>query len=280
MLTMAANLLRKMASALNLQNKMDNKGEIKHKYIKFIIDTTAFDTDTYWKLTPEVLTDILNKCFDASSASLGYAMLNDEMDKLWREMDKEKPDLRITEWLGITKSAFDCFKSYWVKINGMTHTLEEASKIAADKWCELLFGWELKDNGDLDSQHSFNMSVFASALGNSTKEKISDDVKKKCHDLLEETYMRIIRNKVDDRKWIVDKYAQDDDDRIYMNAYGMEQEWIKTDYHAMRNLYLILSAGGLTDDEISCICPWKTNIRIERTDYSVIYCHGGKFDYL
>ena len=144
-----------------------------------------------------------------------------------------------------------------------TRTYKEACKIAADKWCELLFGWHLQDNGALNEDHpgGFKACAIATIFGNEVKEKISEESKKKAYELIKTYYEN-------DCWW---EYYKDDG-----SYYDTWQTDLSVDYDPNRPLYDILIKSGIEDNRARLICPWKKTIRIDKRDNSVLYYTYGK----
>ena len=51
------------------------------------------------------------------------------------------------------------------------NTNEEAAAIAADKWCQMLFGWHIQDNGARECEF---MCMLASVVADRAKNEISE----------------------------------------------------------------------------------------------------------
>lgn len=167
----------------------------------------------------------------------------------------------------------------WVEIHGKRHTDEEAAKIAADKWCELCFGWHLQDNGALNETHGggFPACALGTILANNAKEGITEDVKVKAHELFYGYYLNLIQYERDrDRKhikWLVENLKNEpDDERPWdWERYGFMRDELYCDYGPDTGLYLILYNAGVPRRDVSSICPWKTGISIRFEDNAVFY---------
>lgn len=163
---------------------------------------------------------------------------------------------------------------HWVEYNGKAHNDEEAAKIAADKWCELLFQWHLQDNGALNETHGggFPACALATILANDSKENITEDMKVKAHELFYQYYLRMIHygKTFDDAdiKWLKENLKPDDD--FDWERYGFRLD-MYCDYDPSYPLYIILLNAGLGESDIRNICPWKTGISIRREDNTVMY---------
>lgn len=162
----------------------------------------------------------------------------------------------------------------WVKVNGKAHTEEEAAKLAADKWCELIFGWHLQDNGALNENHGggFPACALATVLANDAKKDITEEMKEKAHKLFYDYYSKMMHyNRTHDSKdleWLKTELPSKDGgfDWKYGFVYDMY-----CDYDPSWALYLILENAGIPEREINCICPWKTGITIREEDNAVMY---------
>lgn len=139
---------------------------------------------------------------------------------------------------------------------------EEACKIVADKWCELLFSWHLQDNGAINEDHGggFLACALGTVLGNDAKEKISEESKKNAHEYIYNHY-------INDCLW---KFDNGD-------SWNCE---LSVDYHPNTPLAAILKNSGIEERYIDSICPWKTRILIDKKDNSVIYATYGKREYI
>lgn len=167
----------------------------------------------------------------------------------------------------------------WVEVNGYAHTDEEAAKIAADKWCELCFGWHLQDNGAINEDHGggFYACALGTILANNAKEGITEDVKVKAHELFYGYYLNLIQYERDrDRKhikWLVENLKNEpDDERPWdWERYGFMRDELYCDYGPDMGLYLILYNAGVPRRDAGSICPWKTGISIRFEDNAVFY---------
>lgn len=166
----------------------------------------------------------------------------------------------------------------WVEVNGYAHTDEEAAKIAADKWCELIFGWHLQDNGAINENHGggFYACALGTILANNAKEGLSEDVKVKAHNLFYEYYLRGIKFQKDGKMkhidWLVENLSGGSESRVSWDwsRYGFSYD-LYCDYGPDTPIYLILYNAGVPENSIRSICPWKTGISIRREDNAVFY---------
>ena len=166
----------------------------------------------------------------------------------------------------------------WVQVNGQVRSDEAAAKLAADKWCELIFGWHLQDNGAINEDHGggFYACALGTILGNKAKEGITEDVKKRAHEYFKEYYLHSIHNdRTRDRKdidWANKMFPDNrDGDRKFDWEYGFGYHSMSCDYGPSTPLYLILVAAGVPERDAGSICPWKTTINIRALDNAVMY---------
>lgn len=143
------------------------------------------------------------------------------------------------------------------------NTKEEAAAIAADKWCQMLFGWHIKDNGARECEF---MCMFASIAADRAKKEISEESKVKTRELLKQYYLHEIIN---DKTWLANTLG------TYTNYRGETQEFVffdrdlYCDYHPCLHLRRILSIAGIEDSIAESIAPFKTGIEILHDE------HGG-----
>lgn len=208
---------------------------------------------------------------------------NDINWDLGRDEVKTTPEYKGWERYSEIESAWSCAKynckleEEWVKKNGQANTDEEAAKKAADKWCELLFNWHLQDNGAINEDHAggFYACALGTILANDSKEGISEDVKKKTHELLYEYYKRQLHyEKTRDKKdidWLVKTFPDDDEKDPFDWKYFEFRVDLYCDYGPSTSLYLILVNAGVNKRDANNICPWKTGIEIRHIDNAVMY---------
>lgn len=206
-----------------------------------------------------------------------YEKINWNLDRnAVKETDEYKAWRRHGDVSGVWyKCRYDCnLSKNWVEVNGKAHTAEDAAKIAADKWCELLFGWHLQDNGALNESHGggFPACALATILANDAKADITDEMKQKAHELFQEYYKRLIHfgetYDMDDIEWL--KTTLKSKNNEYDWKYGFNLD-MYCDYDPSWALYLILENAGIPERKIHSICPWKTSISIRPEDYAVMY---------
>lgn len=152
----------------------------------------------------------------------------------YKTSSEYKSDFEYSGWLTYIKNEY-------VSIYGKKHTLSEAAHIAADLWSDLLFKFHIKDNGGLDEKPSMIASMISTTLAKQVNEEITEETKKKVNE------------------------------NIYNLYIESENIMLATDYGPNGDLYDVLIKSGIKDSYIDDICPWKTNIYIDQTDYSVVY---------
>ena len=206
--------------------------------------------------------------------------------KLGRELAEETPEYK--QWVRSyeASSAWCHAKSFckledaWVEKNGKVRTDEEAAKVAASKWCELIFDWHLQDNGALEETHpgGFTACMLGTVLANDSKQGITEDVKQKAYDLLVQYYMHYlhyVNNGYDysDINWANETMPDpepDNKDRFDWK-YGFSEFSMSCDYGPSSSLWCLLVNAGVDSRDARNICPWKTHIRIRKEDNAVFY---------
>ena len=123
------------------------------------------------ELPDDVITNIINEYFNKKMLTEAnnyiYDVLDEYVDGSYEKIDwnlgrpavEETPEYKAWRRHSDISSLWsDCkrmngIEETWVDLNGKANTNEEAAKKAADKWCELIFGWHLQDNGAIDETH-------------------------------------------------------------------------------------------------------------------------------
>lgn len=247
------------------------------------------------ELPDDVITNIINEYFNKTTLTEANKYIYDVLDKyvkgsysdinwdLGRPAVTETPEYKA--WIRHTDIStiwFDCrrmsgIEKTWVDLNGKANTNEEAAKKAADKWCELIFGWHLQDNGAINENHGggFYACALGTVLANKSKEGISEDVKKKAHSLFYEYYLRLLHYyETKDKKdidWLVEHLPDDDKKDPFDWRYFEFRCDLYCDYNPGTPLYLILVNAGVDKMTAGDICPWKTGINIRVVDNAVMY---------
>lgn len=247
------------------------------------------------ELSDDVITNIINEYFNKKTLTEAnryiYDVLDEYVDGSYEKIDwnlgrpavEETPEYKAWRRRSDISSLWsDCkrmngIEETWVDLNGKANTNEEAAKKAADKWCELIFGWHLQDNGAIDENHAggFMACALGTVLANRSKEGISEDVKKKAHSLFYEYYLRQLHyNETKDKKdidWLVENLPDDDKkDPFDWRYFGFRCD-LYCDYGPGTPLYLILVNAGVDKRAAGNICPWKTGIDIRAVDNAVMY---------
>lgn len=269
-------------------------------------DNCRREEDKYPECFPELTRDVINEyieiylgaphlyeCHECSKKYIESILPNPEID--WSiENLKETEEYRQHEyfnkayWLLCDVALSVNLDTKWIELHGKEHTDEEAAKIATEKIMELCFDWHLQDNGALDEEHSFKMSALATVLGSSAKERISEDTKKKAYDLFYGYFLGYLKfvdtlehrdfKHIDDyQNWLRENIPSNNPERYNWEYLRGE---LSCDYDPSWPLYLILYNAGVDEHDIHSICPWKTTIRINPNDNSVVYGTYSNVKYL
>ena len=252
------------------------------------------------ELPDDVIVNIINEYFNKKSLTEANIYIYDVLDEyvkgsyddinwnLGRPAVEETPEYKA--WRRHSDISYiwsDCksmndIEKIWVDLNGKVNTNEEAAKKAADKWCELIFGWHLQDNGTIDEGHTdgfythgFTTCALGTILANDSKEVISEDVKKKAHNLFYEYYLHQLHyyetNDKKDIDWLVENLPDDDKKDPFDWRYFEFGCDLYCDYGPSTPLHLILVNAGVDKMDVRNICPWKTGIDIRAVDNAVMY---------
>ena len=242
----------------------------------------------------DVITDIINEYFNKNTLTEANRYIYEVLDKyvkgsyddinwdLGRRAAEETPEYKAwRRYADISTLWSDCtrmngIEKTWVDLNGKANTNEEAAKKAADKWCDLIFGWHLQDNGAIDENHGGGSyaCVLGTVLANKSKERISEDVKKKAYSLFYEYYLHQLHyyetNDKKDIDWLVENLPDDEKDPFDWRYFEFGCN-LYCDYGPTTPLHLILVNSGVDKRDTGNICPWKTGIDIRAVDNAVIY---------
>ena len=246
------------------------------------------------ELPDDVITNIINEYFNKKTLTEANRYIYNVLDKyvkgsyndinwdLGRPTVEESPEYKA--WRRCSDISYiwsictdDFIKKTWVDLNGRANTNEEAAKKAADKWCELIFGWHLQDNGAINENHGggFYACALGTVLANNSKERISEDVKKKAHSLFYEYYLHQLHyyetNDKKDIDWLVENLPDDDKKDPFDWRYFEFRCDLYCDYGPTTPLHLILVNAGVDKMDVRNICPWKTGIDIRAVDNAVMY---------
>lgn len=245
------------------------------------------------ELPDDVITNIINEYFNKKTLTEANRYIYNVLDEyvkgsyydinwdLGRPAVEETPEYKT--WRRHSDISYiwsvcrdDFIEDTWVDLNGKVSTNEEAAKKAADKWCELIFGWHLQDNGAINEDHGggFYACTLGTVLANNSKERISEDVKKKAHNLFYEYYLHQLHyyetNDKKDIDWLVENLPDDREDPFDWRYFEFRCD-LYCDYGPTTPLHLILVNAGVDKRDVGNICPWKTGIDIRAVDNAVIY---------
>lgn len=285
-----------------LKLNMNTNQQLKQDLIQDLINSCVEDfQDTFKKkckesdldvpeLTDEILESVVRKFFSIEKYKDASTYINTfvdnyvegDYDKINHKLPYEEKKLtpEYLAWMrqyNIQSLVYSCTNKtqlfgYWVDIHGQAHTDEEAATIAANKWGELLFNFHLQDNGALNEEHSFNASLLATYLGEMARDEITEEVKVNVINLFKEYYLHYINysrnpyHRDEDLNWCKENLP-DPEGKFEWDL--MCEPYC--DYGPNTILYLILLNGGVPNDKISNICPWKTGIGIRIIDNMVLY---------
>lgn len=141
----------------------------------------------------------------------------------------------------------ETFEQEFIARHGLVHTKEEACRIAADKWVDMIFGHHAQDNGDDSSSGAVGM-MLGTMVKEEARERYGEDVVSKAHELIEKFYMN---------------------DCIIEGGIFKFPHPLSCDYSPDQNLFDILVEAGVSERDAAYICPWKTLIVIDKKDNSV-----------
>lgn len=153
-------------------------------------------------------------------------------------------------------------ENVFIETFGKKRTFKEACELAAKKWCEMIFGRHIQDNGDYSSTGAAT-SYLGTRVADMYKKDITEDVVKKAEALIEEYY---------------------ENGCIYIHGEGANQWKSKvepySDYGPNTPLHDLLVKAGVEEKSTDCICPWKTGIYIDERDNTVVLTGYQKETYL
>lgn len=163
---------------------------------------------------------------------------------------------KFYNWVTMVENAFLVEK-------GQRRTLDEACKLAAEKWCDKLFEFHLQDNGAMNENHGGGF--YACALGTLLKEDSRNNI---TNEMIEKTY----QNLYDYYKGGCIYHDEERDYTFKVDLY--------CDYYPNAPLEEILEKSGIPERERRNICPWKSGIQIDYKDNAVIMIGYQKRDYI
>lgn len=140
------------------------------------------------------------------------------------------------------------------------NTKEEAAAIAADKWCQILFGPHIQDNGARECEF---MCMLASVVADRAKNEISEESKIKTREILEQYYLHQIIN---DKAWLAKTLGTYTDYRGETCEFNFFDRDLYCDYHPCLHLRKILAIAGIDDSVAERIAPFKTGIEIKHDE--------------
>ena len=231
-------------------------------------------------LTSKTLTEANNIARNAFDKYIpdGHLQINWKLDK--EELEKTYPYIQFSKYDDANSAWCWASRNYgleevWVDINGQVRTDDEAAELAANKWCELLFGKHLQDNGAINENHAGG--VYACTLGtvlaNESKKGITEEMQLKTKNLIKEYYLHNIEyHKTDGRnavEWAQKNLPDNDKKNSFSWEYGFGYGSMYCDYGPSTPLYLILINAGISERDACNICPWKTGIEIRHVDNTV-----------
>lgn len=136
---------------------------------------------------------------------------------------------------------------------GFRRTKDEACVIAAEKWAEMIFGKHLQDNGDRTS-HGANLNMMGSYVKMLYQKDLTGEMREKFVSVMAEFY-------------------KDDCNLEWADSGGHRRvDAIEPycDYDPNLSLYEMLMKAGVPKDTAGCVCPWKTGVKVDSRDHSVI----------
>lgn len=154
-------------------------------------------------------------------------------------------------------------EEYFLEIKGMRRTFEEACKLAADKWCEMLFDLMLQDNGAINEMHGGGF--YACALGTFLKEKSRENI---TEEMIEKTWQNLY-----------DYYKGGSMYHNKESGYNHKID-LYCDYYPNAPLDEILEHSGIPENVRRNICPWKSGVQIDDKDNAVVLIGYQKREYV
>lgn len=133
------------------------------------------------------------------------------------------------------------FKELWLQVNGAVRTREEACRLAADAWRHHMFVSIMQGNGDDNGM----LEVLGMYLKTRAQDEITPEIIEKVH------------------KGIYDFY--------YTHPGSSMLHYLFVDYSPCSFLYDIMKDAGIKEDLIDSLCPWKSYLKIDPDDNSVLY---------
>ena len=246
------------------------------------------------ELTDEILAGIVRDYFNEKTLTAANESAKKKIDSLFPsdediDWSLDKEELKKTEsYIRFSKNhGASCawyrtrerlnLEKQWVNFNGKTRTDEDAAELASDKWCELLFGWHMQDNGAINEDHpgGFRACALGTILANDAKSDIPEEAKQKAKELMKSYYLHQIHyertHDVSDIRWAEKNIPDPDKENPFdWRMYEFRVD-LSCDYGPSAPLYIILINAGIPENKVEVICPWKTSIVIREVDNAVFY---------
>lgn len=159
---------------------------------------------------------------------------------------------KVTEWIKHIEREY-------VERNGYKHPFDEACLTAAHEWANMIFGVHVQNNGDKTPAGDF-LSYMGTTAKEKAKEGMDAKVVGKFITLMTEYYMKSCR-----------------DEKV--SGYNIDIEPY-CDYYPNSPLRNLLIKAGVRKSKVDKLCPWKTGITIDKTDYAVVIHGYQTVDYL
>ena len=190
--------------------------------------------------------DVGNKLFDFCFEKWPSNFDDDEETKSWADWFFNI-STGLDNWVSMVKKTF-------VEENGRVRSHEEACKLAADKWTQLISDSIKQDNGD-KTGHSDMLMLLGMYSKASRQDELTNEIREKFRENMTEFYLN-------DCEW---QYV---DGRGNKSTINHEPS---CDYNANGPLHDIMLNSGIPESSIDLLAPWKTLITIDKKDGSVGY---------
>lgn len=179
-----------------------------------------------------------------------------QFNYFWEYKDDDNPSkLTFRQWTGMVEAEF-------VARTGKKRTYKEACRVAAEEWHRKIFDVVFQDNGCWEGS-SYNLNMLGSSIKMSAQEKITQEMKDKFLEVMEDYYYNNCRYDWENNGQKHTSYIEP-----------------SCDYGPNGPLHDIMERAGIPEKEIDSICPWKTTIRIDQLDNRVKVYGYGKVDYV
>lgn len=238
-----------------LINEFPESEEVKKSDISEAVKFIFNGGVNYYQEVSDVLYEALHKVFP-------YLAYSEWEEKLKNGLVEGNYEDYTDKYYNYTVDRFHFWaervKFEFHSLKGNRRTYEKACSLAADKWCEMIFGNRNQDNGDR-SGYSDMMMLLGSMLKSDAQKDISLEVIENARKGFEKFYHNGCIWKFDDGKeWKIDLYC---------------------DYSPNLPLYEILCEAGVPMNDIRSICPWKTGVEIDKLDNAVVVRHYNERKY-